>query len=84
MKIYIFFQMNQVYILRALVEAVEDKDKLTWWWGALLVLGMLSMNILSTLSLHMLIASSQKIGMRIRSIVSMVVFKKVGFMYYIL
>ncbi|MCO5606132.1 hypothetical protein L7F22_060319 [Adiantum nelumboides] len=66
----------QVYILKALVKIVEDEHDLKWWWGSLLVLGMFSMSMLMSISLHMCFTLSQKVGMKLRSTISMAVFNK--------
>ncbi|MCO5581606.1 hypothetical protein L7F22_035494 [Adiantum nelumboides] len=66
----------QVYILKALVELVEDEHELKWWWGSLLVLGMFSMSVLMSISQHMCFTLSQKVGMKLRSTISMAVFNK--------
>ncbi|MCO5605565.1 hypothetical protein L7F22_059748 [Adiantum nelumboides] len=66
----------QVYILKALVKVVEDEHDLNWWWGSLLVLGMFSMSLLVSISQHMCFTLSQKVGMKLRSTISMAVFNK--------
>ncbi|KAI5066080.1 hypothetical protein GOP47_0018704 [Adiantum capillus-veneris] len=66
----------QVYILKALVKVVEDEHNFKWWWGSLLVLGMFSMSVLVSISQHMCLTLSQKVGMKLRSTMSMAVFNK--------
>lgn len=67
----------QVFILRALVEGVADAHNFKWWWGTLLGLGMFFMTCAVSISRNMEMSSTQKVGMKIRSTVSMLVFDKI-------
>ncbi|MCO5568700.1 hypothetical protein L7F22_022399 [Adiantum nelumboides] len=66
----------EVYILKALVKVVEDEHDFKWWWSSLLVIGMFSMSALVSVSRHMCFSLSQKVGMKLRSTMSMAVFRK--------
>ena len=68
----------QVFDLKALVYLAEDQSQVSWWWGTLLVLGMLLTSIVQSLAQHHCFTQGQKLGMKIRANVCHAVYKKVG------
>ena len=60
-----------------MINAVADLHNFKWWWGTLLILGMFMAIVVASITQHLCLALSMKVGMKIRSSVSMFVFNTV-------
>jgi hypothetical protein len=60
-----------------MINIVADRHNFKWWWGTLLILGMFTAIVVASLAHHLCLALSMKVGMKIRSAVSVFVFNTV-------
>lgn len=70
--------IEQVFVLRALVEAAENSDQpFAWWRGLILVVSMLVTSTLQSIGQHYTCNTGLRTGIKIKAAMSMAVFNKV-------
>ena len=61
-----------------MINVITDRHNFKLWWGILLIIGMFLTIIVASITHHLCLALSTKVGMKIRSTVSVAVFNLVG------
>ncbi|KAL2644293.1 hypothetical protein R1flu_011880 [Riccia fluitans] len=77
MPIWFGAVLAQVYTMRAVVEEAQKGGSIEWWRGFLLVFSMWATSVVQSLGQHWSFMYGQKLGIRLKAAVNMVIFNKI-------